>query len=71
MLLYTTAAKGFRPGGPNSPVPIAGPVQCLTGPGNLQSLGLTSAPNQFDPDGVWSYEMGEKARVLGNRFNYQ
>ena len=67
VLLYTTAAKGFRPGGPNSPVPLKGPVQCLTGPGNLQSLGLTSAPNQFDPDGVWSYEVGEKARMMGNR----
>jgi iron complex outermembrane recepter protein len=67
VLLYTTAAKGFRPGGPNSPVPLKGPVQCLTGPGNLESLGLTAAPNQFDPDGVWSYEFGEKARTLGNR----
>jgi iron complex outermembrane recepter protein len=64
VLLYTTAAKGFRPGGPNLPVPLAGPVQCLTGPGNLESLGLTSAPTQFNPDGVWSYEVGEKARLL-------
>jgi iron complex outermembrane receptor protein len=68
VLLYTTAAKGFRPGGPNSPVPLSGPVQCLTGPGNLQSLGLASAPNQYNPDNVWSYEIGEKARALGNRF---
>jgi iron complex outermembrane receptor protein len=68
VLLYTTAAKGFRPGGPNSPVPLSGPVQCLTGTGNLQSLGLTSAPNQFNPDNVWSYEVGEKARTLGNTF---
>lgn len=68
VLLYTTAAKGFRPGGPNSPVPLTGPAQCLTGPGNLQSLGLTQAPNQFNPDNVWSYEVGEKARALGNTF---
>jgi iron complex outermembrane receptor protein len=68
VLLYSTAAKGFRPGGPNSPVPLSGPVQCLTGPGNLQSLGLASAPNQFNPDNVWSYEIGEKARTLGNTF---
>jgi len=67
VLLYTTAAKGFRPGGPNSPVPLKGPVQCLTGPGNLESLGLGSAPNQFNPDNVWSYEVGEKSRALGNR----
>ena len=68
VLVYTTAAKGFRPGGPNSPVPLAGPVQCLTGPGNLQTLGLTGAPSQFGPDTVWSYEVGEKARVLNNTF---
>jgi iron complex outermembrane recepter protein len=68
LLIYTTAAKGFRPGGPNTPVPLTGPAQCLTGPGNLQSLGLTSAPNQFNPDNVWSYEIGEKARALGNTF---
>ena len=68
MLVYTTAAKGFRPGGPNTPVPLTGPAQCLTGPGNLQSLGLTSAPSQFNPDNVWSYEVGEKARTLGNTF---
>jgi len=68
LLIYTTAAKGFRPGGPNVPVPLTGPAQCLTGPGNLESLGLTSAPNQFNPDNVWSYEIGEKARTLGNTF---
>jgi iron complex outermembrane receptor protein len=68
VLVYTTAAKGFRPGGPNTPVPLTGPAQCLTGPGNLQSLGLTSAPSQFDADNVWSYEVGEKARALGNTF---
>ena len=68
VLLYTTAAKGFRPGGPNSPVPLSGPAQCLTGPGNLQSLGLNSTPNQFNPDTVWSYEIGEKARALSNTF---
>jgi iron complex outermembrane receptor protein len=68
LLVYTTAATGFRPGGPNTPVPLTGPAQCLTGPGNLQSLGLTSAPTQFNPDNVWSYEVGEKARALGNTF---
>jgi outer membrane receptor protein involved in Fe transport len=66
VLVYGTAAKGFRPGGPNTPVPLTGPAQCLTGPGNLQSLGLSSAPNQFNPDNVWSYEIGEKARALDN-----
>jgi iron complex outermembrane recepter protein len=44
--VYGTVAKGFRPGGPNSPIPPP----------------CTPAPNQFGPDSVWSYELGEKLR---------
>jgi iron complex outermembrane recepter protein len=67
LLLYGTAAKGFRPGAGNQPVPLTGPPQCLTGPGNLNSLGLNNVPGQFDPDTVWSYELGEKARLDDRR----
>ena len=67
LLVYTTAAKGFRPGSGNQPIPLSGPLQCSTGPGNLQSLGLTAAPSQFDPDTLWSYEIGEKAKFLDRR----
>ena len=63
VLLYGTAAKGFRPGAGNQPVPLSGPTQCLTGPGNLNSLGLNDIPGQFNPDTVWSYELGEKAKL--------
>jgi outer membrane receptor protein involved in Fe transport len=59
-LVYAAAAKGYRPGSGNLPVPVSGPIQCLAGPGNLQSLGLNSAPNAFNPDTLWSYELGEK-----------
>jgi outer membrane receptor protein involved in Fe transport len=68
LLLYATAAKGFRPGAGNQPIPLSGPLQCVTGPGNLQSLGIAAEPNQFDPDTLWSYELGEKARLLDRRF---
>jgi outer membrane receptor protein involved in Fe transport len=51
LTVYATAAKGFRPGGPNSPIPAPCPV----------------APTQFGPDSVWSYELGEKAKVLDQR----
>ena len=44
--IYGTVAKGFRPGGPNSPIPPP----------------CTPAPTQFGPDSVWSYELGEKMR---------
>ena len=75
LLLYATASKGFRPGGANQPIPTSGPTGSLgqqcesgTGPGSvsLQSLyGTTSfvpAPDTFNPDTVWSYELGEKWR---------
>jgi outer membrane receptor protein involved in Fe transport len=66
LLLYATASKGFRPGGANQPVPTSGTL----GAGceaNLQALyGTTSfvpAPNTFNPDSVWTYELGEKWRT--------
>ena len=61
LLVYGTAAKGFRPGGGNQPIPTAGPLgtECLQ---NLQAIGLNAAPLGFEPDSVWSYELGEKFR---------
>jgi len=51
LTVYGTVSKGFRPGGPNSPIPSPCPV----------------APGQFGPDSVWSYELGEKAKVADSR----
>ena len=51
LTLYVQGAKGFRPGGVNSPAPITCPKNAL----------------QYDPDGLWSYELGEKARLFDNR----
>ena len=51
--LYATIAKGFRPGGPNSPIPPP----------------CAPAPTQFGPDSVWSYEVGEKVRLLDSRLS--
>ena len=60
LTIYGTASEGFRPGGPNSPIPPS----CDAA---LADLGLKSAPTQFGPDTVWSYELGEKARVMDHR----
>ncbi|HWW80079.1 MAG TPA: TonB-dependent receptor [Steroidobacteraceae bacterium] len=49
--IYGTISKGFRPGGPNSPIPPP----------------CTPAPEQFGPDSVWSYELGEKLRLADSR----
>jgi iron complex outermembrane receptor protein len=70
LLLYATASKGFRPGGANQPVPTSGSLgnQCEA---NLQALYGTSAfvpaPNTFNPDSVWTYELGEKWRTNDSR----
>jgi iron complex outermembrane receptor protein len=51
--LYATISKGFRPGGPNSPIPPPCPA----------------APTQFGPDTVWSYELGEKLKLADSRLS--
>jgi outer membrane receptor protein involved in Fe transport len=70
LLLYFTAAKGFRPGGGNFPVPTSGPVgdTCEAAlQANAGTTSFVSAPSTFGPDGVWSYELGEKAAMFDNR----
>jgi len=61
LMLYTTAAKGFRPGGANVPVPLD---LCGT---SLAQLGRTSQPLSYNPDSLWSYEVGEKAQLNDSR----
>lgn len=51
LTLYVQAAKGFRPGGGNPSPPVTCP----------------SNPLQFSPDGIWSYEAGEKLRMFDDR----
>jgi iron complex outermembrane recepter protein len=48
LTVYTQASKGFRPGGGNTPVP----EDCA------------QYPLQYQPDSLWSYELGEKARLF-------
>ena len=67
VLIYAEAAKGFRYGGANQPVPlgttgIAG--QCTT---DLAAYGYKSAPLTFGPDSLWSYSVGEKAKLAQGR----
>jgi iron complex outermembrane recepter protein len=68
LLLYTTIAKGFRPGGANGPIPVTPTTAlgsaCLA---SLATLGKTSAPQTYAPDNVWSYEVGEKATFFDKR----
>jgi iron complex outermembrane recepter protein len=59
-LVYVSASKGFRPGGPN--VGVGG----ICG-SSLTSLGLTQVPGQFSSDSLWSYEIGSKNTFLDHR----
>jgi iron complex outermembrane receptor protein len=59
-MMYVSASKGFRPGGPNVGV---GAI-CL---GNLQALGLNSVPGQYSSDSLWSYELGSKSTFFDHR----
>ncbi len=67
-MVYITAAKGYRPGGANSS--MAGNPACVAGvPGtvSLESLGLSDAPKTYGSDSVWSYEIGDKIKLMDRR----
>ena len=51
LTLYSTVARGFRPGGINQQIPAS---ICTI---NTETYG---------PDSTWNYEVGEKARLLDN-----
>jgi outer membrane receptor protein involved in Fe transport len=65
-MVYVSASKGFRPGGPNVGVGLI----CA---GDLASLGLPviggqrQVPGQFSSDSLWSYEIGSKNTFLDHR----
>jgi len=71
--VYVTIAKGFRLGGPTGPTPAFQPNGPSGTPGpcdtDYENYGLTSAPNSYDSDSLWSYELGWKGRYLDNRLS--
>jgi len=60
-MVYATAAKGERSGGVNT-----GAYTSKCQP-TFQSLGLNGTPETYDPDTLWSYELGAKMRTLGGK----
>lgn len=64
--IYASATKGYRLGGPNSPVPI--PSCQAAGDFALYSI-PNPPPNNFASDSLWSYEIGNKSRLLDNRLS--
>jgi outer membrane receptor protein involved in Fe transport len=76
LMVYGEAAKGFRYGGANQPLPIAMPAQktggstgqeCLY---DLQQYGFNAAPLTFGPDNLWDYTLGEKAKLANGRMTF-
>jgi len=55
-LVYATISKGYRMGGVNLPAP---------------HLGCNAPPNSYAPDSLWSYEIGTKNRVFGDRLHLE
>lgn len=59
-LLFTSVAKGFRPGGPTGVIPVG----CET---ELVRLGFSGLPEKYDSDELWTYEIGSKNELGGGR----
>lgn len=57
-MIYAQAAKGFRLGGTNEPVPA---TSCAA---DLAARGLTKAPDSYKSDSLWNYEVGAKTSWL-------
>ena len=59
---YALASKGFRPGGPNSPLPGCD--------ADLAALGLTPEDaRSFKSDSLWNYELGAKLEKSDGRLS--
>lgn len=59
---YALASKGFRPGGPNSPLPGCD--------ADLAALGLTPEnASSFKSDSLWNYEVGAKLENSNGRLS--
>jgi len=59
-LVYFSAAEGYRVGGVNAPV---GAI-CQAG---LTADGFSEVPPTYASDSLWSYELGSKNRMFGDR----
>jgi outer membrane receptor protein involved in Fe transport len=79
LTVYSTLAKGSRPGGVNLPIPLPSVQQLAANPAQYNCglipnsppppVYVTSQPS-FSPDSVWSFEVGEKAKFDDRRFTF-
>jgi outer membrane receptor protein involved in Fe transport len=60
-MVYVTAAKGYRIGGGNAALPRD---ICRA---EMDRIGISAAPETYDADTLWSYEVGAKNTLLDGR----
>jgi outer membrane receptor protein involved in Fe transport len=65
LMAYGTISSGFRPGGGNAVYPTTGAAWGAA----FQQAGFTGSkwPTSYEPDSVWSFELGEKGRFFDRR----
>jgi iron complex outermembrane receptor protein len=67
-LVYSTVARGFRPGGPNRSAPTANANACRA---QYAAAGITidanGAIDPYESDSLWNYEVGAKTTWAGGR----
>jgi iron complex outermembrane recepter protein len=66
-LFYTSAAKGFRPGGVNSGVGTGCDANLALLGIPVGANGQRNAPSSFKSDSLWSYEVGAKNTLWNQR----
>lgn len=66
-MVYVSAAKGYRSGGGNGATAIGNPL-CTP---SLTALGLTTVPDSYAADSLWSYEIGAKDTLFNRRLSIQ
>jgi len=63
--VYADVSKGYRIGGYIVPIDLTSGL-C---PASLASYGITNPKFSYNPDSLWSYELGTKTNWLGNRLS--
>jgi iron complex outermembrane recepter protein len=75
--VYSTISKGYRLGDVNRPVPVnecilsgtISGVPAATCANSLSPYGYSAIPNAYKSDSLWNFEVGDKARLFGNRLS--
>jgi outer membrane receptor protein involved in Fe transport len=62
--VFATAAEGFRLGGANRAIPLS-----LCGAELSGTYHINGSPGTFNSDSLWSYEVGNKSRLFGNKLS--